>query len=86
MSDTLNNLKIRLEQYYQFPTEYTYKFIVPAAKADLIVELFKDKKYSVKNSKSGKFLSLTSIQNESSANNIIQVYQKVMAIEGAICL
>ena len=83
-------LKERLSLTTKFPTEYLYKFIVPAGgnQVDEIKELFKEKsiKFTTKNSKTGKYISISIRVNLSSPDEVISYYTKAEKIKGIISL
>lgn len=83
-------LKESLENTTKFPTEYLYKFIVPS-KGNKVVEiesLFKNKlaKISTKESKTGKYISVSIKVKLASADEVIMYYKSAEKIEGIISL
>lgn len=83
-------LKESLENTTKFPAEYLYKFIVPA-KGNKVVEiedLFKDRlaKISTKESKTGKYISVSIKVKLASADEVILYYKHAEKIEGIISL
>ncbi|WP_347174438.1 DUF493 family protein [Polaribacter uvawellassae] len=83
-------LKDSLEATTKFPSEYLYKFIVPTNGNQVveIEELFKDKlaKISSKESKTGKYVSVSIKVKLSSSKEVISYYRKAEKIEGIISL
>jgi putative lipoic acid-binding regulatory protein len=83
-------LKDSLEATTKFPSEYLYKFIVPAKGNQVIEieELFKDTlaKISFKESKTGKYVSVSIKVTLSSSLEVISNYRKAEKIEGIISL
>mgnify|MGYP000467260478 CR=1 FL=1 len=74
----------------KFPTEYLYKFIVPANgnQEVEVKELFKNKSAKViaTKSKTGKYVSLSIRVKMTSSNEVISYYKKAENIEGIISL
>ncbi|AOW15979.1 hypothetical protein LPB03_00235 [Polaribacter vadi] len=83
-------LKGQLEDTTDFPADYMYKFIVPTDGNQLAeVESLFDNKGAVittKNSKTGKYVSITIVLKLNSADEIISYYKKVEKIKGIISL
>jgi hypothetical protein len=83
-------LKGQLEDTTDFPADYMYKFIVPTDGNQLAeVETLFDNKGAVittKNSKTGKYVSITIVLKVKSADEIIRYYTKVEKIKGIISL
>ncbi len=83
-------LKDSLEATTKFPSEYLYKFIVPANGNQVveIEELFKEKlaKITSKESKTGKYVSVSIKVILSSSEEVISYYRKAEKIEGIISL
>ena len=80
----------RLSQTTEFPTVYLYKFIVPTDgnQADEIKELFKEKsiEFTTKNSKTGKYISVSIRVDLSSPDEVVSYYKKAEKIKGIISL
>lgn len=81
-------LKNTLDEVTKFPSEYLYKFIVPA-KGNHVVEIeevFKDKlaKISTKESKKGNYVGVSIRIELNSSKEVISYYRKVEKIEGII--
>ncbi len=83
-------LKGQLEDTTDFPADYMYKFIVPTDGNQLAeIESLFDNKGAVittKNSKTGKYVSVTIVLKLNSADEIISYYKKVEKIKGIISL
>lgn len=89
-ADFYNNFRQKLIDIEQFPSIYTFKFIVPAD-ADKKAEVEKifehpSTKISTKDSKTGKYNSLTVETFVQSADEVIDYYKKVSAIDKVIML
>lgn len=79
-----------LEATTKFPSEYLYKFIVPAIgnKVVEIKAIFKGElaDISTKKSKTGKYISVSIKVKVNSSNEVITYYRKAEKIEGIISL
>ncbi len=88
--DFYTSFKEKLMSVEQFPTLYTFKFIVPAnpdTKAD-IENIFThpSTKIQVKDSKTGKYTSLTIETFANTADEVINYYKSVSTIKNVIML
>lgn len=89
-SDFYKKLKTSLEETTVFPTDYMFKFIVPAdgdgfQKIDSIFDNL-GAVIKSKPSKTGKYTSLTIMVKMKTANSIITKYKEVSFIEGIVSL
>lgn len=82
--------KKELERNHEFPGNYAFKFIVEndTHKMAQIHQIFDkaDPQFSTKDSKNGKYTSLTVNLYVLDADSIIDYYQKVSDIEGVIMM
>ena len=89
-SEFYKKLKITLEETTSFPTNYMFKFIIPTdqEKFDQIENMFNKLGAVIKSkeSKNGKFTSLTILVDMSSSDEIIIKYKEVGKVEGVISL
>jgi putative lipoic acid-binding regulatory protein len=85
-----DRMKILLDDTNTFPTKYLFKFIVPNDVNNLVnvMDCFNgtDAVFAQKESKSGKFSSVSINVTMPSSESIIDVYQKVSTINGIISL
>ncbi len=83
-------LKKTLLETTKFPTEYMYKFIIPASdeKFKEIENIFNNMGAVInsKSSKTGKYNSLTILVNMKNPDEIIAKYKEVAKVEGVISL
>lgn len=83
-------LKSSLEETTDFPTDYMYKFIIPASKEKFkeIEDIFNHTGAVItsKPSKTGKYNSITIMVKMKDANAIIEKYKDVAKVEGVISL
>lgn len=89
-NDFYANFREKLMDVEQFPTLYTFKFIVPATEENklAIEQLFEhpSTKIQIKDSKTGKYNSLTVETFVNSADDVIAYYKKVSTIDKVIML
>lgn len=83
-------LKGQLEDTTEFPSDYMYKFIVPADgnQQKEVQEVFDNKGAVIKTkkSKTGKYISISIVLKLSSADEVISYYKKLEEVEGIISL
>lgn len=75
-----------MENEYEWPALYTFKFIVPQNKIEEVRELFKSQDVSERKSSKGSYISLTSRIMAESSDQIIDIYVAANNIEGIIAL
>ncbi|HHL53484.1 MAG TPA: DUF493 domain-containing protein [Flammeovirgaceae bacterium] len=76
-----------LNQEYEWPARYTYKFIVPVAQATAVSALFDSAAdISSRQSSGGKYTSLTIHALVQDADEVIAIYQAAAVIPGIISL
>ena len=83
------NLAKKLKEYHSFPTMYMFKFIVPNDNQRLaeVEALFNTQaNITFNESKTGKYISVTSRQTMYSAKDVISVYKSAESIEGLMSL
>ncbi len=76
----------KLEYEYEWPSLYTFKFIVPRGQEAAVTELFPKVEVSKKESSGGKYVSVTAKLMANSSEAIINVYRKAQNIQGLIAL
>lgn len=84
-----DNLKEKLEEQFEWPSVYMFKFIIPAdnRKLALVEALFDESgELTTRQSRTNKFISITAKQVMLSPDEIIAVYKKAGKIEGIISL
>ena len=71
----LESFKNTLEEEYQFPAEYKFKFIVSSESISKVLHLIPNSDYSKRESKNGKYTStITKMMNN--ADEILYIYEK----------
>ena len=88
--DFYSKLQIQLDDTTDFPVDYLYKFIVPASDNQVaeVESIFNNTGavINTKNSKTGKYVSVSIILKLNSSDEIITYYRKVEKIKGIISL
>lgn len=76
----------KIDQFYAWPSLYTFKFIVPLGKEAEVARLFPKHEVTYKPSKNGNYVSVTAQVMMPSADSVIAIYQSAAAIEGIVAL
>ena len=88
--DFYASLKEKLEATHDFPQDYLFKFIITneESKQTEIYRVFDDVKYtlSTKDSKNGKYTTLTMNAFVLDADQVISIYKEVGKISGVMML
>jgi len=87
--DFYKNLKQKLEEQFEFPHVYLFKFIIPAdnKKLALAEALFNEAtEITTRQSSSNKFISISAKELMLNADEIIAIYKKAEQIEGIVSL
>jgi len=90
IDDFYTAFKNKLEETHIFPTDYVFKFILSADESN-IAKLYSiyekaDATFSMKDSRNGKYTSVTIKTSVNDANDIIIYYRQVAAIDGVMML
>ena len=80
------SFKATLEEEYNFPAQYIFKFIVKTESKKYILELLTGAKKSERVSKNGNFVSITLSQIMKNSEEIVYIYEKASKIKGVISL
>lgn len=86
MDQSFEQFKERLDDTYQWPATYTFKFVVPQQKKGSLLSLVPMGDISERASSSGKYVSLTIKSRMNSSDQVVDAYKKVSALEGVITL
>lgn len=81
-----DSFREKLDQHYQWPAHYTFKFIVPSGKEPEVRSLLPGQPVTEKISANGKYTSVTFQLSMPSADAVIAVYERATLIEGLIAL
>jgi len=80
------NFYQKLDQQYNWPALYMFKFIVPRGKEQGIKRLFPKNDILKKQSKKGNYSSLTIQMMLNSSEEVIRIYTEAGQVEGVISL
>ena len=86
VSEKYRTLKSKLDVFETWPHAYTFKFIVPGAGRAELEALFKGFEYSLRPSRTGKYVSLTCVREMPDTEAVIDLYERVEEIEGSFAL
>ena len=75
-----------LDQHYQWPAKYCFKFVVLAEKVEQLLALVGTGEVSQRPSKNGKYASVSIIIMASSSEEVLQIYGRASSLEGLISL
>ncbi|NDV20550.1 DUF493 family protein [Pseudodesulfovibrio sp. JC047] len=78
--------KQALDGHHEWPCPYIHKFIVPADNFEQFKTLFSKEKLETKQSKTGKYISITMVSTMCSADHVMDVYEKAAEVPGLISL
>jgi putative lipoic acid-binding regulatory protein len=84
--NSYDSFREKLDQQYNWPSLYTFKFIVPQGNEMQVRELFPGTEVLEKRSRKGNYTSLTARFMADSSDAIIAVYLKAHHIDGLIAL
>lgn len=76
----------RLDEHHQWPCPYMFKFIVPTEKLDDFKTLFPDEELALRESRTGKYTSVTMETTMCSSQSVMEVYEKAAQIPGIMSL
>lgn len=86
MSSELEKFKTLLDGYHTWPAKYPFKFIGLPEKIEIVKEILEGAEISIKESKQGKYLSLSAELHVSSSDEVMVIYEKVSLLKGVIAL
>ena len=86
MSDSFKELKEKLDNHHNWPENYTFKFVVPKDQINELLNVLPDGKRSQKESKTGKYISVTLVINAKHSDEVIDVYKQATKIKNLISL
>jgi len=84
--DSLESLSKKLDETHEWPCLFTFKCVVPAASSDTFRQLFPEHSPRERESRSGKYISMTIEWKASSSREVTDIYRKASEIPGAILL
>ena len=86
LDNTIESFKAKLDKEYNWPSLYTFKFIVPKGREDEIKTIFLNHEWSEKASSKGNYISITASIMAPSSDVIVEYYLKADKVEGVIAL
>ena len=86
MPEKRKRFKEVLDEHHQWPCPYVYKFIMPSENLHLFIELFPDAELKKRQSKSGKYTSVTMVSTMCSADHVMEIYEKAAQVPGLMSL
>jgi len=81
-----DNFKQLLDDGYDWPGVYVFKFIVPKQNVEELKAVFEGHEIDIKASSKGSYHSLTSRIQVDSSEDVIAIYRAAGSIEGVISL
>lgn len=82
----LTKFKALLDEQISWPDYYCFKFIVKAENKAQVASLLEEHQITEKESRNGKFVSVTSRKLMKSSDDVVAVYHKLSTIKGVITL
>ena len=86
MADKWLKMKALLENEYEWPANYRFKFIIPKDKENDVEKMFSNEKIEYRASKKGNYLSVTFQKECQNSEEIIKIYELASTIKGLILL
>lgn len=90
VDDFYVTFKEKLEEVHAFPTDYIFKFILPSEQSKIarVHSIFEKARtaFSTRESKNGKYSSITVKVPVTDADDVILYYRQVSAIDGVMML
>ena len=83
---SLLSLQAKLDEFYTWPASYTFKFIAPVGKLNELMELFKERPFTTRLSRTAKYVSITAEWELGSSEEVISFYRAAKEIEEVIAL
>jgi len=84
--NNIENFKNTLDQEYDFPCEYLFKFIIKNDFKEDVISLLPEAKKNIKISKKGKYVSITLSSIMKNADEIVYIYDEAAKINSIIFL
>ncbi|WP_018125283.1 DUF493 family protein [Desulfovibrio oxyclinae] len=75
-----------LDEHHDWPCPYVFKFILPTENLSLFEKEFSDHNCSYKESRTGKYTSVTMEPTVCSAAEVMEVYERASDIPGIMSL
>ena len=78
--------KALLDEEYDWPADFHFKFIVPTEQVAALTELLKTDRIKLKASRNNRYTSVNAWMKLSSSDEVIYVYDRIEQIPGIIAL
>jgi len=78
--------KALLDEEYDWPADFHFKFIVPTEQVAALTELLKTDRIKLKASRNNRYTSINAWMKLSSSDEVIYVYDRIEQIPGIIAL
>jgi len=82
----MTKFKTLLDDQMSWPEYYTFKFVVKAEYKDHVLDLLTEHTIEKRDSKTGKYTSITSRKLFHSSEDVVAVYSMMSQVEGIISL
>ena len=86
MTDKQEQFKQVLDECHQWPCPYIYKFILPTENLSQLIALFPEETIETRESKTGKYTSVTMESHMCSSKDVMDVYTKAAEVPGLMSL
>ena len=86
MSHDLEKFKLLLEETYQWPDYYMFKFIVKVEHKDQVLTLLEGHEIEFKHSEKGNYISVTSRVIINHTDEVIEIYHRLKMVPGILSL
>ncbi|MGL1862474.1 MAG: DUF493 domain-containing protein [Pseudodesulfovibrio sp.] len=86
MSDKIEQFKKTLDECHEWPCPYLFKFILPTENLAQVKELFPDHTIQTRESKTGKYTSVSMESSMCSSKAITDIYEKAAQVPGLMSL
>lgn len=83
---SLDSFRSSLDANYQWPCLFPFKFIVPKAHIETVLDLFADDPVQARESSNGRFTAFTLELHVNSSDEVIAIYQRAAQIPDIISL
>lgn len=78
--------KALLDEEYQWPAEFHFKFIVPTPQVTALKEILNTERIELRASRNNRYTSVNAWMKLASSDEVIYVYDRVEEIPGLIAL
>ena len=81
-----DSLRVRLDEVHRWPSQFTYKFIMPQEVVPSFVPILGDRPYTTRQSNRGNYTSITVEVEAQSSEQVVELYVAASRIEKVIAL